>query len=300
MQGFTPTVTITAYIDAAPSVRESVIIQQGQRIIRDVNIVTGRPSFNSAWSAGTAAQRRPLQRLKTEIDNTANFSRTGGTNARPQFPQYAGTRTHISANPRWAVGSANVFLANNFSGTAAQGAAIRNWLASNPNNVLVVVNQSSQATGIRDLLGPLGFTGVSAGSQTLAYVPLTTPRTPPAVTPARENMFRFLLPNGAIAPFFNTGSVSLTPNGGTAGALSAFPNTFIPVIMNPRNTNQAVMGIDPTHRIVYIGNPGMFAAGNTATNRNWNNAANVAFVRNVAAWIMNTTQQGNEFTNQFK
>ena len=66
---------------------------------------------------------------------------------------------------------------------------------------------------------------------------------------------------------------------------------------NPANS-RVVMGIDPVQRIVFLGEPEIFGRGNR-TNTDWGNAANVQFVRNVAAWIVNVTQRGEEFVGQF-
>jgi hypothetical protein len=68
------------------------------------------------------------------------------------------------------------------------------------------------------------------------------------------------------------------------------------------------------HRIIYVGNSEIFGYGvsrpNGGNNINWtggitdnitvNAANNLAFLRNVCAWMVNVVQQGNEFTDQFK
>lgn len=78
--------------------------------------------------------------------------------------------------------------------------------------------------------------------------------------------------------------------------ITKWPSTFIPLIMD--GSGRCQFGIDPTIRFVPITNADIF---HTEVPGNYpSNADNLAFARNVVAWVTHVALYGDGFTNQFK
>jgi len=63
-----------------------------------------------------------------------------------------------------------------------------------------------------------------------------------------------------------------------------------------------VFGIDPTTRVIFMGDPAIFGS-NTSTHDNAknyveDNTDNIAFMQNFAAWLTNAALWGVDFVNQ--
>ena len=286
--GTSPTATVTARIPGT-DVSASVTIQQGQRVLRDLYILTARSGHWGTWhaTAGDVFTRSNLGRLRDEIAGTSNFGANGVV--------LSGSRTFSSQtgiNALLPNDNVHIYLSNSTHLTAAQGAQVRAWLAGDARRVLIVTSEfpfETSVTGVRNLLGP-EWTGHHEGS-TLARGVTGNANT--------SLIHAYLFRDGP----FSTGTdvsaqVSVRPLDAIGGTLSTWSPTFVPIIFHPGSTSRVGMGIDPVNRIVYIGEPEIFGRG-VRTNTDWGNAANIQFVRNVAAWIINTTQRGEEFTRQF-
>ena len=291
--GVSITATITLRIPGT-NVRAVVTLQQGERVLRNLAISTARPTVWGTWSptGGTAVNRNNFGRLRDELASASNFGPTGAV-----VP--SGTRTFLaeSASTRGRVPGNNVHihLANSTNYNATEAAAVRAWLEASPYRVLVITNELN-STGVTTLLGAWGMAGHSQGTGTARGV---------NVAAAQQNMaiYNYMFVSGPFSTggTSRSGQVSVRPQDSVGGTLSITNpglNSMVALVTHPGSPARIDIGICPQRRIVFVGEPELFGRGGR-TRTDWNNPANVEFVRNVAAWIINTTQQGEYFTNQF-
>jgi hypothetical protein len=296
--GIAPTATVRVNVNGT-AVEQSVIIQQGQRVLRNINISSARPTYWGTWSptGGSSANRNNLGRLRDELASASNFGPTGAV-----VP--SGIRTFLAegSSSRGRLPGAGVYihLANIANYNATERVQLRQWLQGSPYRVLVITNELNSTASY---LQEFGMTGVSQGNTALRTVRAD------AATAIPQNLYNFLFVSGPFSPDNANSSranIRLRAQDSVGGKLSGWPTTFVPIVWYSTGsasastcvTNRVHMGIDPVQRIVFVGEPEIFGRGGR-TNTDWNNPANVEFVRNVAAWIINTTQQGAYFTGQF-
>jgi hypothetical protein len=245
---------------------------------------------------------------------------------------------NVNINPNGGLGAgliADIFVHNGSVGVTAgaQTTTVINWLnAANPNNngrdrVLYLSGGTNAANrdGTQRLLrggGDNTFTVTRSGSPNNLPVraDIQNGTTPAWQKPLLDYLFR-------TGPFMPDGvtdisrDVRLSSGVGTAAAGGLYvtvtgnnwntpTSTFIPIIMRGgtgTDANRCVLGIDPVRRIIFVG-ASFFGESNATARLNWANTngtqtttqiANVAFVRNLAAWMIETTQQGDAFTIQF-
>ena len=253
-----------------------------------------------------------------------------------QFVVQSGARNINYYATRNATPSAatNVFSANNFQfpatvagNTAAD--AIRDWLQGTPANGgrrILMINSEFSAADFNRAMTQMGgayeqfqaadATAVTTTGATGRYVVSDNAdhtalhgwlfRDGPFVSAATHNLTGSGFVNGVTDI---SGDVSLSGYSGpgrnsfTATTLTSWPNTFIPIIWH--SNGSVVFGIDPVLGIVFLGQTCIFGydwrGGGGASN--WNvgarRHANLAFTRNLAAWIVMAAQYGDAFMEQF-
>jgi hypothetical protein len=238
--------------------------------------------------------------------NANNF---GSTQAATVF---SGTHT-LPANAAVTAPNANhqVYSFNSATAAATANNAVA-WLNGANNRVLFITlesNQSQFQTLMNGIYGAghglvtTGGTGNGINSQTAGSRYTVTGN---AGTSA---LHRYLFQTG---PFGNgtdiSGSVSLggyLTNGVaiTAASISNVP-TLIPIIVYP-NGNVG-LAIDPVRRVVFVSQASMLgfdyvnsgASANWQTRFPWSNA-NMIFVRNLSAWVVNVVQWDELFLEDF-
>jgi hypothetical protein len=287
------------------NVQRTLTITQNPRRARDIRIVTGVSARNAFSPNASAANQRRSARLRAEMVSDANFGRNLTTSR-----VFSGTRTIVApfaVNPNTQ--NADIYLANSAgTGTAGYNAAratvVRQWLEAAPNRVLIATNQASNG-GFANVMGPYGFTGAQSSGDINGRNAMHLVRPEIVNRTIQHPLLDYLFRTGPFMPAGVTdisGQVALMPDSGTGGGtLTNWPATFIPIILHPGGNGRVVMGIDPVRRIVYYGT-GIFGSGDGSNTQNWtgvNSAANLAFVRNLAAWMIEVTQHGEEFTIQF-
>jgi hypothetical protein len=304
-------ITVTVIIPDT-EVSRRLTITQNRRPANPISIIGGVNTLDAFHGNASAANRATSQQLISEMQSGSNFGSSVNSTV------FSGARNFtpaINLNP----GSANIYMANN-AGTggagynAARATTVRNWLTApgaGQNRVLIVTNQTATG-GLNAILGGTngwGYTGAQGGAangstqQHRVDQSIVDGARPAWQKPLLDYLFR----TGPFMPAGVTdisGQVALLPNNATGGTLTNYPSTFIPIIMHPNGNGRVVMGIDPVRRIVYYGN-GIFGTGVASGNtQNWastnpNSAANLAFLRNLAAWMIEAAQHGQEFTVQF-
>jgi hypothetical protein len=200
------------------------------------------------------------------------------------------------------------------SGSAGPGGSgrIREWSRNTPgtvhnvNNgrVLIFINNENIGTGVSDtdlisrhnVMLRLYNAAYTVGSSSGTGAPIATNRTINAPTGANTSaIHNFLFRDG---PFTNgtdiSGDVVLRPATTDSGWLTAAPASMQRIVIDPRaGNNNIIIGICPVDQILYVGDPKLLGTG-ARTNTVWS-GANEQFVRNLAAWVMLSSQYGQEF-----
>ena len=307
--GITPTVEITLYL-VGTNLRTAFLVSQESRpAVRNLYILSGRSDAQSLSSWNTfpptpAASIARFGQLRHEISLATNF---GGTNAVVRSgARTFSNRLNTAANvPNFPddMPVADIFVANSTYPDAAGQARIQNWLSANTSGgrVLIITNEdnspalsgtggATHAARIQNLLAPFGTYAVGRGQG------------------APVGHYREIIGNANTSPIHNflfrdgpftngvdiSGSVALRPFDRYEGWATAIPATARAIIRCSQDNARILLSICPVHNVVYIGSPSLFGStGSTGTN--WGNAANVAFVRNLAAWIVKAAQHGECF-----
>jgi hypothetical protein len=299
-----PTATVTVSIPGTP-VTSVVTVTQAARTVRNLYIRSARPANWGTWhpSGGSVSNRNNFGRLRQELASTENF---GGANAVMRSGVHTFSTHSVAANipPVGADGSSavDIFLANNYANTSAtRDAGVRNWLSTRRNRVLIVTSEYITSAGpTTSMLSPWGYTFTRAGAGTNNTDVRTVNGN--ANTSAIHNwLFRdgpFRILDGGGNPTDFSGSVSMQPVDVEGNPMSSWGNAeaMAEVIMwQPRREGtHAAVTICSVRNIVSIPEPEIMGLS-YRTNTDWGNAANVAFTRNLAAWIVGVAQYGDEF-----
>ena len=287
----TVTITLTGIIDGT----RTVTVTQAQRTPRNLYIRSGRPNNWGTWhpTGGTGSNRANFARLRDEIASTTNFGCATAT-MRAGARTFSVLRGTGAANRQLPADVVDIFLANNTNHTAAEGTTIRNWLNASALNdrVLIVTSEyAGSASNANNILGTWGYNFGSSGRNSN-----TRTVNGNANTSATHNfLFRdgpFRVLDGSGNPTDFSGQVSVRPRDAVANPLSSWDTTAEVILW--QGTNIAAFTICPVRRVIALPEPEIFGTG-TRTQTNWNNPANVAFVRNVAAWIVGVATYGDEF-----
>jgi hypothetical protein len=287
--GVMPVAIVTATINGT-NVSTSMSIQQGSRTPRNIRIVNAAATWYSLGPAGTAANRNFSARLAAELASNANFGPVS-----PPATVFSGAREFVAAvnlNPAAPAANADVFNFNDLATSAAVGTTIRNWLRQSEYRVLIMSGRTLWL-GMNNLgMGYTARVGGNNGNHVIA--PAVRPGNGPGINPSSSRLAAYLFRDG---PFTNgtdiSDRVSLRPNDATGIVLSGFPSSYINIIPHPTTPNWSVFGIDPVNRVIFMGNS-LFG-----TTSDWSNQANVQFVQNLAAWIIENTQYGKTFNDWF-
>lgn len=82
-------------------------------------------------------------------------------------------------------------------------------------------------------------------------------------------------------------------------ALTSWPDTFIPLMYAPGNPAQVVIGIDPTHRMIFMGDFEFFCTnGDAAANFGAGKEDNYKFMMNLISYMVNVANYGDAFNKK--
>lgn len=196
----------------------------------------------------------------------------------------------------------DIFQLNCASPSASEITSINNWLAAK-NTRILIVSPETAASGSGTLLMGKGFTTDLANN---------TAREQTRVVRGdhtTSSIHRFLLKDGPAAngEIIDASQIAFKTYDGVNAALTAWPATFIPIVMDPRNDQKCLFGIDPTQRIIFLGDCEIFGNNeqpSATTGFNYVNppyaANNMKFLNNFIAWMTYAAQYGDAFLDQFK
>jgi hypothetical protein len=293
-------VRVRVYIPGTSLSREIEVTQTAVRM-RPINIVSADNGRLGSFSpSASAANQNASRRLRNELINA-----TGNNNfGLPPATVFSGQINNMPG-ANFSTTGADIFVYNGRL-NQTQANAVVAWLRASQDRVLVVMGAPTVATdrdARRRLFTALGggYTHANGGPATDATIRTIRAGTNAGTHPLANYLFR-------TGPFTDgTTDISSQINLRTnvrGSHLSRWPGTFIPLIMRGNTgdaASECVVGIDPTNRVIFIGGGyfGGLATGTTGFNTSWQNPANIQFVRNIAAWMVEVTQQGEEFTNSF-
>lgn len=196
---------------------------------------------------------------------------------------------------RMPAAGVDIFQINCFALTVANGNEIRPWLEASKNRLLIISGDYISSAR-QPILKNLGY-GFDGGSPSPSVSSATRRTVRAGVT---HPLFDYLFRNGPFTDGTNDirEGVSLRVRDTDLGQAIDWPDTFIPIIMNPNNSGACLFGIDPTLRIIYFGDTDMFRSD--YDNFNGTRPANELFLNNLIAWMTYATKYGDVFLNQFK
>ncbi|MCD8260203.1 MAG: hypothetical protein LUD15_00810 [Bacteroides sp.] len=307
-----PQATITVRLDGTNIVR-TIVISQRELQGRVINIQNAETWYGYLTDDNTSLYRTNyMEQLYESLISTANFS-TSGT-------FFCGGVDFLTVG-RVPNNTTDIYVANCFNGTAAQGADIMAWLEASSNRVLLLLQDDRTSTMLSYLgLDQKGYVGTGGtGNNIFATNFARTLNTGSAYTVDNNVLYKYLLKDG---PFTVGGAtiakdqVKLMPYDASNNCLTTWPPTMIPLMLDANNTDRLILGVDPTLRIIYLGELDLFTQVGTSTiyyiedglqytaADNYTKGpyaeTNTKFVNNLLAWMIEIVISGDAFTNQFK
>jgi len=263
---------------------------------------TFRPGYYGNWN-GSGYYYNLFGQWANVMRDGANFGPQGTVYSSSSIDVTSSTGfTPTSIKPIGGV-MPRIFNLNSTIHSAA-GDAIKQ-VRNDPNSVYVVSQWETLNSGAFLSLGV-------SSSYTVAGL-LSISRSIPRRLNTDENvrrteLWKYIFQEGPFGQV-TVGNVALHPQDFTDQMyyLTNWPNTFIPLMYAPDasgqpNTGRALVGVDPTNRIIWIGHKDMFGIDNTSESYipNWIYTDNMIFLQNLIAWMVNVNNYGDVFNDRFK
>ncbi|MCD8165349.1 MAG: hypothetical protein LUE93_04015 [Bacteroides sp.] len=255
-----------------------------------------RPDLPGNWSS--ALHYDPFGKWADEMRNSGNFG-PGGT-------VYTLSPVDVSRSG-WTelkIGSDGVRPRILNMNNTMYIPAVTNIVTSvknDENTVFIIYEWTTSNNTFRNF--GLGGVYTPAGPTT---IPRTTPRrlnTDPSVR--STELWKYIFEEGPFGEV-NPENVVLYPQDypNYMAYLTKWPSTFISLMFAPDangqpNTGRALLGVDPTNRIIWIGHKDMFGT-DASSYTNWGNSDNLKFLQNLIAWMVHVNNYGDAFNDRFK
>jgi hypothetical protein len=290
----TATVTVTA---KGTTVKKTVTFTQAQLVPRSFTIRQHYATYN--YNDLLPTGNRNATWMYSVLMNSSNFG--PGAAVVPTASQISISSTAELAYPKFLDTDGLYWDGIPYSAAYTNNAVT--WHNKNSANWVIVViaywDEGIQAY-MRNLTGNNGY------SYTVnSFIPngtVLTPETAKAYSDTNkrgEKLWNYLMKDG---PFTGGTAIDLSKaryigqNTDSHGqGLTAWPSSMIPVILY--NNNRVTVGIDIENRVAIV-NDQIFC-NNTTTNPFTTGGEKDLFMKNFIAFIINATQYGTDFTNQF-
>lgn len=245
-----------------------------------------------------------VRQISTNMRNPALFG-SGGT---VPFPGY--TFTNQGVSNRTIPGDADIYQSSSSEVTATQAQSIKEWLMRSDKHIYLFTTMDKKVTS--NSLTELTKTGVLPAGYVVGFTNLHAPSRR-LLNQSSEltstKLYNYLVKDGpfteGIAPI-EPEKIELCANTSFNLYLSEWPETFIPIIMSLPSVGGITgcsFGIDPTHRIIFLGDPQVFGNyGASSVNYSGSEQAphNMKLLNNIIAWMTNAALYGDDFIDPFK
>ena len=190
-----------------------------------------------------------------------------------------------SNNTTASFGTATVLNISGSLPTATRN-AIPGWLAANSGNILMFVGDLYQHSH-NNYLSTIGYTNVVDDD---IYPKVAA--TPPAGI-LQKKLWDYVMNS----PFGTVNPAALNYNGDAyGGGLTVMPSSAVAILVQS-NSGRVQQAIDPVNRVIYVGNSDMFGSNTPGTFAM--DLDNAILIRNVLAFMVNASQYGATFLDDF-
>ncbi len=260
----------------------------------DITVASARTVQGQLYNTGAATYTTYVKQLGGNLRNPEFFGENG------LVKNYPYTNFKQQTVPDETV---DFYAPNYISISAVQGTAIRNWLHGDDKRIMFTLTDA-YASAFFSNLGIDGYVGASNAAAA------STNRTPGTNTAIDLSSKEITLQNKVYDYIFRSGeftggfeidpaAVSLRSANATNQSISAWPDTFIPLIYSTRYSARCILGIDPVNRIIFCGDMDMFSNTNNCFTSGANAEANMKFLNNILAFATNVCKYGEAFTRYF-
>lgn len=280
-----PKATVLLTLDGTSVTKEVIVTQQAvtyidlhaQTIAQTFGRWTNNEDYFKAW--------------KMEMINANNFGPSGTIYAKAAIDCGHNRDNHAS-------NSQVLFNSRIFNVNAIESASRIPWASLKENQYTTFV--MSEHNGRQNVFSQTGFTGFNIVNTDRGPAPVRTITTNAGTLNTEIYKYLFNSPENGGGPWgpVNPANVSLHPGDGDNSTINAWPDTFIPLIYDPLNASQVVVGIDPSNKMVYIGDTELF--GYFHSNYADVNSDNMKFMRNLISWMVHVNNYGKAFNDRFK
>ncbi len=308
LNGTSPTVTVTVSLDGT-EIKETLTIKQNPLELQTIRIQNSNDWYGYLTDDNTNLYRTNyIEPFWESLTNPNLFGATGTVMFKGlEFLPLAKT----------PAANTDIYVMNCFNGSASEGAQIRSWLDSSDKH-LILAFSDDRSNNLVSYLGMAGYTAVGGTGNNVVKTDI--PRTINTGSEYDNHpLYDYLFRSG---PFTKDGQeiskedIKLLPYDASNNCLTQWPETMIPLILDPHDSSRLIMGIDPTLRIIYTGELDLFTnkgvdsiyyteGGQTYTGKdNYDYGphaeANTKFMNNLIAWMLNVSLKGEAFTYTFK
>ena len=287
----TPVATVTVTLDGT-SLSVTFNVTQSNLVPRGLQVQSTGTSYGTAIY--THSGYKFMSEYWANMRNWRNFGKEEAS-----VVKTAGGIAFTSGKTPLA--GTTIYHSNQTACSSTYMSQIHSWMKRDHRNFMTIMvshDHAAQQQMLRYFSSQ--FTVKATGIATSTRKSLT--QTPGAY---RQNkIWEYLTETG---PFCNGTPVNLSStsfyNGDACnGVLTSWPSTTIPIMVNPTNSSQVILAIDPVHKLLIFGDEEIFSNRNSASNKSvfTEGSDNWKFLNNLIAFVVNSSQYGDAFLNQFK
>ncbi|MCD7976371.1 MAG: hypothetical protein LUG51_04155, partial [Tannerellaceae bacterium] len=253
--GVTPQAIVTVTLDGTDIERQVIVTQQSVALKKIV--LQNSNTWYGYFMAPTGSYYRInyVEQLYQSMTNPEWFGSNGTfVSGGVEFME------EVNLVPSAGV---DIFVMNCFDGNINQGNQIRSWLDGNPNRLVLGLSDDRSNNFVNYLL-MTGYTAIGGTGNNVVKTDFPrTLNTGDQYTADTNKLYEYLLRTGpftAGGPELSKSDIKLLPYDASNGALTAWPSTMIPLMLDENNKSRLLLGVDPTLRIIYTGEMDLFGS----------------------------------------
>lgn len=280
-----PKATVVVTLDGT-AITKTITVTQNAVTYIDLHAQTIRDSYGSWGGVWTH-----FNAWRAEMIDGNNFGPTGTVYAKSAIDCGYNSSNHYSASQ--VLYNARIFNVNHVETTTV------GWTALKENQYTTFVLSEHNAR--QNVFTQTGFTGYTVYNLDRVASSARTISTNAGTINTEIYKYLFNSPEDGGGPWgpVDAGRVTLRPYDGDNSALSAWPDTFIPLIYDPNGTGYVVVGVDPSNKMIFVGDTELFSKQNSSNYAD-SNSDNAKFLRNLISWMVHINNYGKPFSDRFK